>query len=83
MITVLEFIEVLIIIFILTAYLFAIAVTVCQILPLVFFTYLCTVALVTLMPMQGRSGSSTNPDMVIAALVWLFSLMFAGFIVSE
>nr|AAL39872.1 LP03135p [Drosophila melanogaster] len=62
------------------AYLFAIAVTVCQILPLVFFTYLCTVALVTLMPMQGRSGSSTNPDMVIAALVWLFSLMFAGFI---
>ncbi|EDV55200.2 endoplasmic reticulum metallopeptidase 1 [Drosophila erecta] len=62
------------------AYLFAIAVTVCQILPFVFFTYLCTVALVTLMPMQGRSGSSTNPDMVIAALVWLFSLMFAGFI---
>ncbi|XP_037716788.1 endoplasmic reticulum metallopeptidase 1 [Drosophila subpulchrella] len=62
------------------AYLFAIAVTVCQILPFVFFTYLCTVALVTIMPMQGRSGSSTNPDMVIAALVWLFSLMFAGFI---
>ncbi|EDW32410.1 GL11618 [Drosophila persimilis] len=63
------------------AYLFAIAVTVCQILPFVYFTYLCTAALLTLMPMQGRSGSSSNPDMVIAALVWLFSLMFAGFVV--
>ncbi|KAH8258423.1 hypothetical protein KR038_011422, partial [Drosophila bunnanda] len=63
------------------AYLFAIAVTVCQILPFVYFTYLCTTALATLMPMQGRSGSSMNPDLVIAVLVWVFSLMFAGFIV--
>ncbi|XP_033251353.1 endoplasmic reticulum metallopeptidase 1-like [Drosophila miranda] len=36
------------------AYLFAIAVTVCQILPFVYFTYLCTAALLTLMHMQGR-----------------------------
>ncbi|KAH8321631.1 hypothetical protein KR074_010538, partial [Drosophila pseudoananassae] len=62
------------------AYLFAIAVMVCQILPFIFFTYLCTTALITLMPMQGRSGSSTNPDLVVAGMVWLFSLMFAGFI---
>ncbi|XP_043066835.1 endoplasmic reticulum metallopeptidase 1 [Drosophila bipectinata] len=63
------------------AYLFAIAVMVCQILPFIFFTYLCTTALITMVPMQGRSGSSTNPDLVVAGMVWLFSLMFAGFIV--
>ncbi|EDW72284.2 uncharacterized protein Dwil_GK20844 [Drosophila willistoni] len=63
------------------AYWFAIAVTVCQGLPFIYFTYLCTASLMTLMPMQGRSGSETNPDLIIAALMWLFSLMFAGFIV--
>ncbi|XP_017836680.1 endoplasmic reticulum metallopeptidase 1 isoform X2 [Drosophila busckii] len=63
------------------AYWFAIAVMICQILPFTYFTYVCTAALMTLIPMQGRSGSSSNPDLGIALLVWLFSLMFAGFIV--
>ncbi|XP_064542360.1 endoplasmic reticulum metallopeptidase 1 isoform X1 [Drosophila montana] len=63
------------------AYWFAIAVMICHILPFTYFTYICTVALKTLIPMQGRSGGSSNPDLTVAILMWLFSLMFAGFIV--
>ncbi|KAH8400838.1 hypothetical protein KR009_001397, partial [Drosophila setifemur] len=66
----------------LAVYLFATVITICQILPFMFFTYLCTVALVTLLPMQGRSGTGANPDITIAGLVGIFSLLFAGFIVS-
>ncbi|XP_030385725.1 endoplasmic reticulum metallopeptidase 1 [Scaptodrosophila lebanonensis] len=63
------------------AYWFGIAVIICQILPFTYFTYICTATLLTLIPMQGRSGSSSNPDIAVAAIIWLFSLMFAGFIV--
>lgn len=32
--------------------------------------------------MMGRSGSATNPDIIIAAIAIFFSYLFAGFIVS-
>ncbi|XP_034478526.1 endoplasmic reticulum metallopeptidase 1 isoform X1 [Drosophila innubila] len=63
------------------AYWFAIAVMICQILPFTYFTYILTALLMTIIPMQGRSGAESNPDMGIAVVTWLFALMFAGFIV--
>ncbi|XP_017865425.1 PREDICTED: endoplasmic reticulum metallopeptidase 1 isoform X1 [Drosophila arizonae] len=63
------------------AYWFAIVVMICQILPFTYITYVCTAALKTLIPMQGRSGGSANPDLSMALLLWLFSVMFAGFLV--
>ncbi|XP_060653125.1 endoplasmic reticulum metallopeptidase 1 isoform X2 [Drosophila nasuta] len=63
------------------AYLFAIAVMVCQVLPFVYFTYILTAFLMTIVPMLGRSGASSNPDMGIALATWFFSLIFSGFLV--
>lgn len=65
-----------------TAYMFAIAVSICQILPFTYFTYILTAFFMTLVPMQGRNGATFNPDLVAALATWLFTVLFAGFIVS-
>ncbi|KAH8300218.1 hypothetical protein KR044_011636, partial [Drosophila immigrans] len=64
------------------AYCFAIAVMICQILPFTYFTYILTALLMTIVPMIGRSGATSNPDMGIALVTWLFAILFLGFIVS-
>lgn len=65
-----------------SAYLFAIAVSICQILPFTYFTYCLTAFFMTLVPMQGRSGTTSNPELVVSLATWLFTVLFGGFIVS-
>lgn len=62
------------------AYWFAIAVIICQILPFIYFTYITHELYMSMIPMMGRSGSNSYPDVEIGALAIFFSFMFAGFL---
>ncbi|XP_004535852.1 endoplasmic reticulum metallopeptidase 1 isoform X1 [Ceratitis capitata] len=62
------------------AYWFAFAVIICQILPFIYYTSTAHEIYFTLIPMTGRSGSSTNPDLLIAVIAIFFAYLFAGFI---
>ncbi|EDW09414.1 uncharacterized protein Dmoj_GI19044 [Drosophila mojavensis] len=53
----------------------------CQILPFFFYTYLMYVFLLVFVPMQGRDGPDSKPDMLLAAFIALMTMHFAGFIV--
>lgn len=50
--------------------------------PFWFYTYLAFVFLNTFIPMQGRDGPENKPEILISLFVALFSIHFAGFIVS-
>ncbi|XP_055837180.1 endoplasmic reticulum metallopeptidase 1 isoform X1 [Episyrphus balteatus] len=62
------------------AYLFAVTVIVCQIVPFIYFTNITYSFVYTLVPMMGRNGSDVNPDLMIAALCVFMSILFAGFL---
>ncbi|XP_036344798.1 endoplasmic reticulum metallopeptidase 1-like [Rhagoletis pomonella] len=62
------------------AYWFAITVIICQILPFIYYTSTAYTNLASMIPMVGRSGSGTNPDLLIAAIAIFFSCLFAGFL---
>lgn len=62
------------------AYWFAIAVIICQVLPFIYYTSTAHEIFFTLIPMMGRSGSASNPDIAIASIAVFFSCLFAGFI---
>lgn len=52
-----------------------------QLLPFFFYTYLNYVILLVFVPMQGRDGPDSKPDMLIAIFIALMTMHFAGFIV--
>uniref|UniRef100_A0A0K8UYI2 FXNA-like protease n=2 Tax=Bactrocera latifrons TaxID=174628 RepID=A0A0K8UYI2_BACLA len=62
------------------AYWFGIAVIICQVLPFLYYTSVAQEIYFTMIPMMGRSGSATNPDIIIAGIAILFACLFAGFI---
>ncbi|KAL5273662.1 hypothetical protein ACFFRR_000426 [Megaselia abdita] len=53
----------------------------CQLLPFWFYTYLCYAILITFIPMQGRSGSNKNPEMIISLFIAVFAFLFSGFLI--
>ncbi|XP_030558018.1 endoplasmic reticulum metallopeptidase 1 [Drosophila novamexicana] len=52
-----------------------------QLLPFFFYTYLNYVILLVFVPMQGRDGPDSKPDMLIAIFIALMTMHFAGFII--
>ncbi|XP_037955885.1 endoplasmic reticulum metallopeptidase 1 [Teleopsis dalmanni] len=63
------------------AYWFAIAAIICQILPFIYFTSITQEVFNTMLPMMGRSGSGSNPDLTMALIAVFTTIMFAGFII--
>lgn len=65
------------------AYWFAIAAIICQILPFLYYTSIAHATYLTMLPMTGRSGSASNPDILMAGIAIFMTILFAGFIVSN
>ncbi|XP_055917715.1 endoplasmic reticulum metallopeptidase 1 isoform X1 [Eupeodes corollae] len=63
------------------AYIFALTVIICQILPFIYFTNISYSFFYTMVPMMGRNGSGINPDLMMAALAVFMSMLFAGFLI--
>lgn len=55
----------------------------CQVLPFFFYTYLIFEFLLVFVPMQGRDGPDSKPDLLLAAFIALMTMHFSGFIVSS
>lgn len=55
----------------------------CQVLPYLFYTYICYAFYVTFVPMQGRDGANSNPEILIGGFTALMCLLFAAFLVSD
>lgn len=54
----------------------------CQILPFCFYTYICYGTFVTFVPMQGRDGPDSSPDIMVSVFVIATGINYAGFVVS-
>ncbi|XP_037942264.1 endoplasmic reticulum metallopeptidase 1-like [Teleopsis dalmanni] len=52
----------------------------CQLLPFWYYTYLTFAFLKTFIPMQGRDGATSNPELLISGFSAIMSIHFAGFI---
>ncbi|XP_054738883.1 endoplasmic reticulum metallopeptidase 1 [Anastrepha obliqua] len=52
----------------------------CQLLPYWFYTYITFIFLKMLIPMQGRDGPESQPDLLIGVLCAIMGVHFAGFI---
>ncbi|KAH8389208.1 hypothetical protein KR200_000755 [Drosophila serrata] len=52
-----------------------------QVVPFAYNSYLIYTFLVTLVPMMGRFGRSTNPDLIISALNGLGTILAMGFLI--
>ncbi|XP_017490382.1 PREDICTED: endoplasmic reticulum metallopeptidase 1-like [Rhagoletis zephyria] len=63
------------------AYYWSIFVTLSQIIPFLYFTSLYNALLTALVPMMGRFGTSTNPDLIIALLTTLGTLLAMGYLI--
>ncbi|XP_059226147.1 endoplasmic reticulum metallopeptidase 1 [Stomoxys calcitrans] len=53
----------------------------CQILPFLFYTYICYAFYATFIPMEGRDGANSNPELLMGGFTALMSLMFAAFLI--
>ncbi|KAH8270869.1 hypothetical protein KR018_008075, partial [Drosophila ironensis] len=53
----------------------------CQFLPFLFYTYIAYATLVTFVPMQGRDGPDSSPDMLVSVFVIVTGIQYAGFTV--
>ncbi|XP_065367014.1 endoplasmic reticulum metallopeptidase 1 [Calliphora vicina] len=62
------------------AYWFAIAAMICQILPFLYYTSTAHALYITFIPMTGRSGSESMPDLFMAGIAVFMTLLFAGVI---
>lgn len=58
-------------------------VIVSQVIPFLYSSYLFYTFIVVLTPMNGRSGSASNPDTIVAALAALGAIFSFGFLVSS
>lgn len=52
-----------------------------QILPFLFYTYLCYAIFVIFVPMEGRDGPNSSPDFLISVFIILSGIQYAGFTV--
>ncbi|XP_037954986.1 endoplasmic reticulum metallopeptidase 1 [Teleopsis dalmanni] len=55
--------------------------TICQLLPYMFYTYICYAFFLTFIPMQGRDGANTNPELLMGGFTAIMCLLFAPFII--
>ncbi|KAL5289338.1 hypothetical protein ACFFRR_009467 [Megaselia abdita] len=51
-----------------------------QILPFLYFAYLGTFLLRTLIPMKGRGGSGSNPEILVSLITFVFTWLASGFL---
>lgn len=54
----------------------------CQIIPFLYFTYLFHALLCSMMPIMGRFGSASNPDLYIALVTTMGTMLSMGYLVS-
>ncbi|XP_037808190.1 endoplasmic reticulum metallopeptidase 1 [Lucilia sericata] len=54
---------------------------VCQIFPFLLYSYFCYAFYVIFIPMQGRDGANSNPELLIGGFTVLICLLFAPFLV--
>ncbi|EDV35721.2 uncharacterized protein Dana_GF12331 [Drosophila ananassae] len=52
-----------------------------QILPFLFYTYICYAIFVIFVPMEGRDGPNSSPDFLISVFIILAGIQYAGFTV--
>ncbi|KAH8400842.1 hypothetical protein KR009_001399 [Drosophila setifemur] len=50
-----------------------------QFLPFLFYTYICYATLVTFVPMQGRDGPESSPDVMVSVFIIVTGVQYAGF----
>uniref|UniRef100_A0A034VAS1 FXNA-like protease n=2 Tax=Bactrocera dorsalis TaxID=27457 RepID=A0A034VAS1_BACDO len=60
---------------------FAIPVIMSQIMPFMYFTYVAEYIFFILIPVSGRNGSSTNPDLVISLVAIIITILCSGFLI--
>ncbi|XP_032306435.1 endoplasmic reticulum metallopeptidase 1 [Drosophila ananassae] len=53
----------------------------CQFLPFLFYTYIAYASLVTFVPMQGRDGPDSSPELLVCLFVIITGIQYAGFTV--
>ncbi|KAH8270811.1 hypothetical protein KR018_005495, partial [Drosophila ironensis] len=53
----------------------------CQVLPFLFYTYLCYAIFVIFVPMEGRDGPYSSPDVMISIFIIVSGVQYAGFTV--
>ncbi|XP_067630291.1 endoplasmic reticulum metallopeptidase 1 [Eurosta solidaginis] len=64
-----------------TTFLWLIPHIVCQLMPFLFYSYLCYAFYITFVPMQGRDGANDNPELFIGGFTALVCLVLAPFLV--
>ncbi|TMW54766.1 hypothetical protein DOY81_000297, partial [Sarcophaga bullata] len=62
------------------AYWFAIATVILQILPFIYYTSIAHALYMVVIPMSGRAGSTSIPDVQMCGLAIFFTVLFAGVI---
>ncbi|XP_023168608.2 endoplasmic reticulum metallopeptidase 1-like isoform X2 [Drosophila hydei] len=62
-------------------YFWSLVLCTCQLIPFLYFSYLFYAFLIIAIPMTGRNGTETNPDVVIAFLCALGTIMALAFLV--
>uniref|UniRef100_A0A1A9W2G7 FXNA-like protease n=1 Tax=Glossina brevipalpis TaxID=37001 RepID=A0A1A9W2G7_9MUSC len=65
-----------------TNFLWLIPHTLCQILPFLFYTYICCAFYATFIPMEGRDGANRNPELLIGGFTVIISFLFAPFLIN-
>nr|XP_014096897.2 endoplasmic reticulum metallopeptidase 1-like isoform X1 [Bactrocera oleae] len=63
------------------AYYWSIFVMLCQIIPFLYFTYLFHALLCSMMPIMGRFGSASNPDLYIALVTTMGTMLSMGYLI--
>ncbi|XP_011190310.2 endoplasmic reticulum metallopeptidase 1 isoform X2 [Zeugodacus cucurbitae] len=63
------------------SYYWSVFVILCQVIPFLYFTYLFHGLLCTIMPMMGRFGSASNPDLYIAIITIMGIMLSMGYLI--
>ncbi|XP_030388603.1 endoplasmic reticulum metallopeptidase 1-like [Scaptodrosophila lebanonensis] len=61
-------------------YYWSLVLSICQIMPFLYFSYLFLAFLTILIPMMGRKGIGMNPDLIISGLCALGTILSMGFV---
>ncbi|XP_034654193.1 endoplasmic reticulum metallopeptidase 1 [Drosophila subobscura] len=54
---------------------------ICQVLPFIYYTYMCYAILIVFVPMQGRDGPDSSPDVLVSVFIIYMTMHFAGFLI--
>lgn len=65
------------------AYWFAVAVMILQIIPFIYYTSITHAMYITFIPMTGRAGSESMPDILMSGIAIFMTVQFAGVIVRD